>query len=218
MKYKIKIFRVHLCHKLMKGGVPKGQCTQIDNHPVRHIHLSHLHTFPPIITVLGTKGMFGSFLRRLYIVMMCRMFINCLLYSWMRFTWTSNIELGSTVTPYSFSMYAASFILFSYKRVTFTVLTTKLVCHWTRQLRKVQNPYLGIPRKVEFHFGNHVSNLYLYPSHKNVSLLCPPSKLLTFSHILCMTVAYLPVLPSAEQLGDSYLLWKVLVSSTETSL
>ena len=69
--------------------------------------------------VRGTKSMFGFFLSRLYRVMMCRMFISCRLYSWIRFTWISNIDDGSTTTPYCFSMYAANFILFSYiKHVT----------------------------------------------------------------------------------------------------
>lgn len=49
----------------------------------------------------------------LYIVITCKMLSNWRLYSWIRFTWISNIDVGSMLTLYSFSTILASFILFS---------------------------------------------------------------------------------------------------------
>lgn len=115
-------------------------------------------TFPPIMTVRGTKSMFGFALSpvdqtciflflllmiifysvitlnhrvkilqkciycnftanvclRLYNTMTWRQFISCLLYSWILFTWTSNIEFTLTLMSYSFLMKSASLILFSW--------------------------------------------------------------------------------------------------------
>ena len=73
-----------------------------------------LLTLPPIMIVRGTNGMLGFFFSRLYSVMMCRMFNSWRLYSWILLTWMSNIDAGSTTTPYCFSINDANFILFSY--------------------------------------------------------------------------------------------------------
>lgn len=53
---------------------------------------------------------------RLYMVMICRQFISCRLYSWILFTCTSNMEEGLIFTLYSFSRYEANFTLFSWVR------------------------------------------------------------------------------------------------------
>lgn len=50
---------------------------------------------------------------RLYMVMMCRQLRSWRLYSWILFTWTSNMEEGFIFTLYSFSRYWANFNLLS---------------------------------------------------------------------------------------------------------
>lgn len=50
---------------------------------------------------------------RLYMAMMCRQLSSCRLYSWILFTWTSNMEDGLIFTLYSFSRYWANFTLLS---------------------------------------------------------------------------------------------------------
>lgn len=50
---------------------------------------------------------------RLYMVMMCRQLRSCRLYSWILFTWTSNMDDGFIFTLYSFSRYWANFTLLS---------------------------------------------------------------------------------------------------------
>lgn len=59
----------------------------------------------------GGGGLQGN--SRLYMVITCRQFRSCRLYSWIRFTWTSNMEDGLIFTLYSFSRNWENFILFS---------------------------------------------------------------------------------------------------------
>ena len=50
---------------------------------------------------------------RLYMVTMCRQLSSCLLYSWIRLTWTSNMEAWLIWTRYSRSRYWANLALLS---------------------------------------------------------------------------------------------------------
>ena len=52
----------------------------------------------------------------LYRVTMCRAFINCRLYSWIRLTWMSNMDCVLILMLYVFCINDASFILFSCKK------------------------------------------------------------------------------------------------------
>lgn len=59
----------------------------------------------------GDRSLQGN--SRLYMVITCKQFRSCRLYSWIRFTWTSNMEDGLIFTLYSFSRNWENFILFS---------------------------------------------------------------------------------------------------------
>lgn len=52
---------------------------------------------------------------RLYKVTTCRQLSSCRLYSWIRFTCTSNMDEGLTFTPYCFSRKAENLTLFSWE-------------------------------------------------------------------------------------------------------
>lgn len=76
----------------------------------------------------GDRSLQGN--SRLYMVITCRQFRSCRLYSWIRFTWTSNMEDGLIFTLYSFSRNWENFILFS--------------CgEWTGQSPLRQKPWLS---------------------------------------------------------------------------
>lgn len=76
----------------------------------------------------GDRGLQGN--SRLYMVITCRQLRSCRLYSWIRFTWTSNMEDGLIFTLYSLSRNCENFILFS--------------CgEWTGQSSLRQKPWLS---------------------------------------------------------------------------
>lgn len=64
----------------------------------------------------------------LYKVMTLRQLSNCLLYSWILLTWTSNMDSGFIFTLYSLSRYAANFCLFSYIQIM--KRTSQMISQW----------------------------------------------------------------------------------------